>query len=370
MALSQSEQQKRNKLSIDKPYVYQKMLKFDEKLRRGEVAPIIQLQYNYVCNFRCQHCSIKSLQYRPQNKRSLTPADIANLSKQADELGLARFVITGGEPLLFKDFDQLVEAIDPTKFYINCDTNGWYLDDDRAKHLKKIGIDRIQLSIDNLNEKEHDNFRKAPGSFKRTLLAIDSSINAGLDIFVQTVVTKQRLHSEEFIEFLEYFNSRGITVYVGYARPVGAWEGHFDSMVNEQDMVYLKNLEKIYDVCTHLTSSYGRNLGCIAVKGMISITQYGDVLPCQSMFISIGNILTTPLKEIIDNGLKIKYFGEWVGTCTMAADKDFIDKYIVPYVYGNKNLPIESSKVFNEEDITQVPFNEHMLQTGKFNESN
>ena len=35
------------------------------------------------------------------------------------ELGLARFVITGGEPLVFKDLDQIVEAIDPQKFYIN-----------------------------------------------------------------------------------------------------------------------------------------------------------------------------------------------------------------------------------------------------------
>jgi MoaA/NifB/PqqE/SkfB family radical SAM enzyme len=363
--LINSEQQKRNKLQLEKPLVYQKMLKFDDKLRRGEVIPIIQLQYNYVCNFRCQHCSIKCLQYKPKNKRKLTPNDIKNLAEQADQLGLARFVITGGEPLIFQDFDQLIEAIDPTKFYINCDTNGWYLTEEKAKHLKNIGVDRIQLSIDSLNEQEHDDFRRMPGSYQKTLKAIDYSLNAGLDIFVQTVVTKQRLHSQEFLDFLQFFNSKGITVYVGYARPVGAWEGHFDSMVDQNDMDYLKELEKSYDVCTHLTSAYGRELGCIAVKGMISITQYGDVLPCQSMFISIGNILETPLKEIIDNGLKIKYFGEWVGCCTMAADKEFIDKYIVPHTYGNQNLPIDYKQVFTEEDITKIPFHEYMLKTGK-----
>jgi MoaA/NifB/PqqE/SkfB family radical SAM enzyme len=365
MNLTNQEQQKRNKLALEKPLVYQKMLSFDDKLRKGEAVPIIQLQYNYICNFKCQHCSIKSLQYKPVGKRKLTPHDIENLSRQADELGLARFVITGGEPLLFKDFDELVEAINPEKFYINCDTNGWYLDDIRAKHLKSIGVDRIQLSIDNLNEKEHDEFRRAPGSFQRTLKAIDASRNANLDIFVQTVVTKQRLHSEEFIEFLKYLNSRDITVYVGYARPVGAFEGHFEAMVDENDIQYMKELEKKYDVCTHLTPAYGRELGCIAVKGMISITQYGDVLPCQSMFISIGNILETPLKDIIDKGMKIKYFGEWVGICTMASDKAFIDKYIVPY-YGEKHLPIPSDKVFTDDDKTITSFNQYMLDNGKF----
>jgi MoaA/NifB/PqqE/SkfB family radical SAM enzyme len=354
--LTNNEILKRNKLQLEKPFVYEKMLAFDSKLKNGEAIPIIQLQYNYACNFKCQHCSIKSLQYKPEGKHKLTPVDIASLAKQADELGLARFVITGGEPLMFKDLDELVAAIDPNKFYINCDTNGWYLDDIKAKHLKEIGIDRIQLSIDSLNEKEHDDFRKMPGSFQRALKAIDSSRNAGLDIFVQTVVTKQRLHSDEFIEFLEYFNKLGIMIYVGYARPVGAWEGQFDSMVNAEDMAYLKTLEAQHKVCTHLTSAYGRNLGCIAVKGMISITQYGDVLPCQSMFISIGNILTTPLKQIIEDGLKIKHFGEWVGTCTMAADKAFIDKYIVPFTYGNKNLPISASEVFTDEDKTITPF--------------
>ena len=45
--------------------------------------------------------------------------DIRNLSKQADELGLARFVITGGEPLVMKDFDAVVKAIDPETLYNN-----------------------------------------------------------------------------------------------------------------------------------------------------------------------------------------------------------------------------------------------------------
>jgi len=286
---TEEETDKRNKLKAEKPYVYEKVMKFDEKMKRGESIAIIQFQYNYTCNLKCEHCSIKKFQGRT-DKRSFTIADVRNLARQADEMGLARFVITGGEPLVFKDFDALVAAIDPQRFFINCDTNGWLLDEKRARHLKSIGIDRIQLSIDSLDSLEHDVFRGAKGSHKRAMRAVDIALDAGLAIFIQTVVTKQRLRTNELREFLEYFNGKGVGVFVTYAKPVGSWEGRFDVLVDKDDMRYMKQLEKTHNVYTHLTSAYGLSMGCIAVKGMISVTQYGDVLPCPYIHTSIGNV--------------------------------------------------------------------------------
>ncbi len=354
--LKPEEMEKRNKLKEEKPYVYEKIKKFDEKNKKGESIAIIQFQYNFVCNFRCVHCSIKRFQGKKEG-RMFTMADVRNLSRQADELGLARFVITGGEPLIFKDFDELVAAIDPQKFYINCDTNGWFLDKKRAKHLKSIGVDRIQLSIDSLNPEEHDAFRKAKGAHKMAMRAVDAAREAGLDIFIQTVVTKQRLHSDEFLKFVNYFNDKGIGVFVTYAKPVGSWEGNFDIMVDKKDMEYFRKLEKKYNVYTHLTPAYGLNMGCIAVKGMFSVTQYGDVLPCPYIHISIGNVFKEPLKDIIKRGLGIKFFGEHVDTCTIAEDRDFVHNYIEKKVYG-KPLPVAWDKVFTDKDKTRKPFNQ------------
>ena len=367
MTLKKEEQQKRNKVQTDKPYVYHKMLQFDEMLRAGKSIAIIQFQYNYKCNFNCVHCSINRFQY--QDKPSFTLEQVRELSRQADEMGLARFVITGGEPLVFNDFDQLVEAIDPDKFYINCDSNGWHLDDAKAVHLKSIGVDRIQLSLDSLDEREHDEFRRAKGSWRRAINAISSAQKAGLDIFVQTVVTRQRLYSDEFIKFVEYINAMDVGVFVTYAKPVGNWEGHFDEMITTDDMNYVKELEKKHNLFTHLTSAYGRDMGCIAVKGMISVTQYGDVLPCPYIHASIGNVFHEPLKDVIQRGLDIKYFGSYADTCWIAENRAFIDKYIVPHVYG-KPLPVDCKQMFTDEDKTIVPFNQHMLHTGKFNEGN
>lgn len=356
--LKPEETNRRNKLKKEKPYVCEKMMKFDEKIKRGESIAIIQFQYNYACNFRCQHCSIKKFQGK-KDGRQFTMTDVKELARQADEMGLARFVITGGEPLVFKDFDMLVEAIDPQKFYINCDTNGWFLDEKRAKHLKSIGVDRIQLSIDSFNANEHDNFRRAKGSYERAMKAVDASLNAGLEIFIQTVVTKQRLRTDEFIKFVEYFNKKGVGVFVNYAKPVGAWEGNFDILVDKDDMKYFEELEKKYNVFTHLTPAYGLNMGCISVKGMISVTQYGDVLPCPYIHTSIGNVFKEPLKDIIQRGLNIKFFGEHIDTCLIAEDRNFINNYVVKKIYG-KPLPVPCSEVFTDKDRTQKPFNENI----------
>ncbi|MFA7653861.1 MAG: radical SAM protein [Candidatus Magasanikbacteria bacterium] len=344
----------RNRLKERKPYVFEKIAKFDEKIRRGESIAIIQFQYNYTCNFRCVHCSVKRFQ-GPNKTRQFTIPDVKNLFKQADELGLARVTITGGEPMVFKDFDELVAAIDPQKFYINSDSNGWLLDEKRMRHLQDIGVDRVQVSLDSLNAKEHDAFRRSPGSHARVLKAVDIAQEIGMDIFMQTVVWKERLYSDEFIKYLEYFTNKGIGVFVSYAKPVGAWEGNFDCLIDRKDMAYMEKLEKKYKVFTHLTSAYGINMGCIAVKGMFSVTQYGDVLPCPYIHTSIGNVFKEPLKDIIKRGFDIKYFGEYVDTCSIAEDRHFIEKYVAGRIY-DKPLPVPCSEVFTHEDKTQKPF--------------
>ncbi len=346
----EKENEKRNKLKREKPYVYEKVMKFEEKIKKGESIAILQFQYDYTCNFRCVHCDITKLRHKG-NLRHFTPKDVKELSRQADEMGLAHIVITGGEPLVFSDFDEIVEAIDPTKFYITSDTNGWFLDEKKAKHLKSIGVDKIQLSLDSLSAEEHDSFRRKKDSHKRCLRAIEAAKNAGLDIIIQTVVTKQRVRSQEFIEFLEFFNGMDVGVFVTYAKPVGEWEGNFDVLITREDMDYVRELEKKYNVFTHLTPGYGLDLGCIAVKRMVSITKYGDIMPCPYIHCSLGNFFKEPLRDIIERGLNIKFFGKYVDTCLVAEDRNFINNYLKKTY--SKPLPVPYNEVFTKEDFIE-----------------
>ena len=142
--LSPLEKKKREGLAKVKHHVAKKLARISEMEERGEISPIIRIEKSYLCNFQCTHCSAEFYMDRhlekklktKENRAQMTLDDIKNISNQADELGLARFVITGGEPLVIRDFDQVVEAINPDKHYIISDTNGWFLDDKKAKHLK------------------------------------------------------------------------------------------------------------------------------------------------------------------------------------------------------------------------------------------
>lgn len=346
--LSAAEQERRDAMRRAKPRVFEKISQYAEKISRNESIAILQFQYDYMCNFRCEHCSVKRFQGKRAG-RAFTIADVRELSRQADAMGLANIVITGGEPLIFPDFDEVVAAIDPAKFYITSDTNGWLLDEARARHLKAIGVDKIQLSLDSLDPAEHDAFRHCPGAHARAVRAIDASLNAGLNIILSTVVTHQRLQTQEFIDFLEFAKSKGVGTFVTYAKPVGCWEGHYDCLVNRADMDYMRELEKRYNVFTHLTPSYGMDLGCIAVKRMVSITQYGDVMPCPYIHASLGNFFEEPLQQIIARGMNIKYFGRHVNTCLIAESMPFIRKHIEP-TYG-KPLPVAWTEMFSDDDL-------------------
>ena len=130
--LSSDEKKKREGLVQKNPYVAKKLANISKMEEKGEVSPIIRLEKSYLCNFQCTHCSAEYYMDRhlekvlktKEDRTQMTLDDVRNISKQADELGLARFVITGGEPLVMKDFDAVVEAIDPKKHYIISDTNG------------------------------------------------------------------------------------------------------------------------------------------------------------------------------------------------------------------------------------------------------
>ena len=257
----------------------------------------------------------------------MTVEDIADISQQADALGFGQFVISGGEPLMYPDFDDIVKAIDPHKFWITTDSNGWYLNLFEALHIKEVGVDKVQLSIDSVEFGKHDQFRQKPGAYKRALDAIANCKEAGLKVLIQTVVDKQRVHKAELIEFIKYFNGMDLPVCILYAKPVGGWKGHPEVMLDQNDIDFVESLAETHNVFSHLTKSYNWAGGCIAMKRMINITKYGDVNPCPVMQeYSIGNVFDEPLADIVSRG--DKQFSVCNPTCPMATDMEFINGLI------------------------------------------
>ena len=154
-------------------------------------------------------------------------------------------------------FSPSVSYLESSETIIISDTNGWFLDDAKAQYLKSVGVDKVQLSLDSFIEKEHDLFRNKPHSYKKVMRAVDASLKAGLNLILSTVLIKGRGSTKEFEDMCKYCNDRGIGLYVSYAKPVGSATDHPEFVITKEDADQVRELEKKYNVFTHMTPSYG-----------------------------------------------------------------------------------------------------------------
>ena len=186
--------------------------------------------------------------------------DYKELSRQADEMGIFRFVLTGGEALLDKDLDKLIEALDPKKHLIILDTNGWTFNEEKAKWFAGLGGYKAQISLDSMIEEEHDEFRGKKGSYKRVIESLKAAKKANLELLISTCIIRDRVFSKEFHDLCEYCKVQDIPLYVTLAKPVGTAREQDSWVCTKEDVDQLKLLEDKYNVFTHMSPSYGQDV--------------------------------------------------------------------------------------------------------------
>ena len=342
----QIENSRRERLRKEKPLVYEKIIGYEKKTARGEPTPVVDFTYDYACNMHCAHCSNACF---TEKKRVLTLEDLRGLSRQADELGLAQFVVSGGEPLVFPDLDDIITALDPTKFHIAMSTNGLLLTKERAVHLKEIGLDKVKLSLDSLDEETYNQTRQQSGAYNKAIQGIMNAREAGLQVAIGALVTHQNCISENTERLARFAHENEMNMDVYGAKAIGRWEGKEEILLETGDIDYLVQLRNQYpEVHCDFFPTYGKCGGCNAVKGAVHITKYGDVLPCVFIHISIGNIFEERLEDILNRGFRIKWFRSHP-ICLSGVDRNFIRNYMSKF-YG-KPLPISWREAFTEEDF-------------------
>lgn len=341
------EQEKRAKLIREKPHVWEKIRKIEERHKTGVATPIIDVSYSYACNLKCQHCTASRFE---KKERHLTPADLRRISDEAHALGLCQFCISGGEPLIFKELDEVVQALQPDRFHLTMSTNGHFLTKEKAEHLKAIGLDKIKISLDDFDESKHNDNRKCSGAYQKAIDAMLNAKEAGLSVVIQTCVTRQNCQSDQLRQMAKFATGHGFTVDVLIARATGAWEGNHDVLITPEDAEIIREAHKEYPVLHRDTfPSYGMEKGCGCVHSTLHITPYGDVLPCVFIHISIGNIFEESLADIIKRGQSIKMFKKFNRLCLSGEDREFIEKYMSKF-YG-KPLPLHWSETFDKDDF-------------------
>lgn len=351
-ALSLTEKNKRKDQSVKRPRVHEKIQRYFREMVSGYISPILRLKINRsLCNFHCAHCCEEPYMTRDLKKRTgaIDPrpqmglAEYKKLSEEADEYGIFRFVLTGGEALLDKNLDKLIEVLDPQKHLIILDTNGWTFDADKAKWFAGLGGYKAQISLDSFIEEEHDKFRGKKGSYKRVMRALQASKDAGLELLISTCIVKDRVFTAEFEDLCEYCKVEDIPLYVTLAKPVGTAREHDDWVCVKRDVDQLKLLEEKYNIFTHMTPSYGQPGKCITVKGINTVNHDGELIPCPYMDLSIGNIVKEPLSVVLDRGMKNKWLGPYRDECIIGEHKEFIrlhNQAVEDYLNISPLLPV------------------------------
>jgi MoaA/NifB/PqqE/SkfB family radical SAM enzyme len=331
--LSLAEKAKRRDQSIRRPRVHEKIQRYFREMASGYISPILRLKINRsLCNFHCAHCCEEPYMTRDLKKRTglpdprpqMGPAEYKKLSEEADEYGIFRFVLTGGEALMDKNLDKLIGVLDPQKHLIILDTNGWTFDDSKAKWFADLGGYKAQISLDSYIEEEHDQFRGKLGSYKRVMRALSASKNAGLELLISTCIVRDRVFTKEFEDLCLFCKEGDIPLYVTLAKPVGTAREHDDWVCVKRDVDHLKLLEEKYNIFTHMSPSYGQPGRCITVKGINTINHDGELIPCPYMDLSIGNIVKESLATVLNRGMRNKWLGPYRDECIIGEHKGFI----------------------------------------------
>ena len=308
---------------------------------------IIDLALTYNCNFTCEHCSALTM---VRDAPVLTLDDYREIVRQAKDLDVLSWNLTGGEPLLLDWLEDLIPILEPSTHYISVQTNCALLDKERAERLARLGVNCITTSLDSVDEGTHDAFRGFPGSYEQVLRAVKIAHDAGMQALIGTLVTHQNLRSRELERLIELGNEHGAIVLFNLAVPCGRWQGRHEFVLHGDDRQYLLDLMARYPM-TSTDHEIGRNkVGCPAGMEKVYITPYGDVIPCPFIHVSFGNIHETPLVEIVERMHNIPYFNSYQNICVAAEDLEFHEKVMQKLPCTGNRLPVFYSEIFGPPD--------------------
>lgn len=168
----------------------------------------MRISVTQACNFRCIYC-----QPNPSSQTAsslLTRDELVCICRQAVRLGITRFKITGGEPLLRPDVAQIVRDIKaiPGVGQVTLTTNGFLLKE-KLEELAEAGLDGINISLDTLQETRFREMTRVDG-LHQVLEAIEES-RKRLPTKLNVVLLKG-INEEEWLDFIRFGKEHGVIV--------------------------------------------------------------------------------------------------------------------------------------------------------------
>ena len=187
--------------------------------RYGRTIEYMRISITDRCNMRCRYCMPHGIDKVPMD-RILSYEDILRIAEAAVSLGITKFKVTGGEPLVRLGCPDLVKSlkeIEGTE-QVTLTTNGMVL----AEYMDELvaaGIDAVNISLDTMDEDKFRYITKC-GDLQKVMSGIDAAIASGVKTKINCV-PQIGLNEDEIGDFARFAFERGIDVRFIELMPVG-----------------------------------------------------------------------------------------------------------------------------------------------------
>ena len=183
--------------------------------RLGRPLRDLRISVTDRCNFRCRYCMPRERfgenhTFLPR-RAYLSFEEIEKVVTACRPLGLEKVRITGGEPLLRPDLDDLISRISSTGVEVALTTNASLLSG-QAPRLADAGLDRVTVSLDALDPKIHSQMTDSSIPVEVVLGGIDAALEAGLSPVKVNCVVQRGVNETEVAPLVRRFKGTGVTV--------------------------------------------------------------------------------------------------------------------------------------------------------------
>ena len=179
---------------------------------RGRAMRDLRISVTDRCNFRCVYCMPREVfdsSYRfLRHEDILSFEEIARLARVFVGLGVNKIRLTGGEPLVRRNLERLVEMLAALDAEVTLTTNGSLLAK-QAAALKKAGLDRVTVSLDSLDDATFRRMNDADFPVARVIEGIETAAAAGLGPVKINMVVKRGVNDQSIVQMAERWRGTG-----------------------------------------------------------------------------------------------------------------------------------------------------------------
>jgi radical SAM protein with 4Fe4S-binding SPASM domain len=293
----------------------------------------LHIELTSKCNERCVHCYIPH-----ENKISNIDPDLFyNVLEQCKNMRLLHLTLSGGEPMLHKNFSDFLRKCKEYDFSVNVLSNLTLLDNDIIKEMKANPLLGVQVSLYSMNPDIHDEITQMKGSFEKTKSAILKLIENDIPLQISCPIMKQNKNCYD--DVLKWADKHKIHVgddYVIIARYDHTTKNlncrlsinEVKDLINDKianNAKYLEQMEMDAEKKKNVTPN---DFVCSVCHSSICISDNGNVYPCAGwQDYIVGNVKETSLNDIWDNSVKVQYLRDLRNhdfpKCIQCADKEF-----------------------------------------------